>query len=156
MNLQTRNVIAGRIRQQIARDVYLRQRELRTVEGPRFLRDPEAERAILEDWRYAWLYSRDVLRRRWPEFEAEMATASPVSDPAEIRSVYNYARYVVGGRLEAAEHHLAGNASAALDYARDVLGHVWRDGMPLSDQANSAIARHPTASAAYRTEMGMR
>lgn len=156
MNLQTRPAIARRIRQQIAHDAYLRQRELRMVEGPCFLRDPEAERAILEDWRYAWLYSRDVLRHRWPDFEARMAMASAVSDPSEVRAVYNYARYVVGGRLEAAEHHLAGSAEAALDYARDVLGHVWREGMPLAKQANAAIARHPTASTAYRTEMGIR
>lgn len=138
-----------------AAQTYAGQRALRVREGGAFLRDPAAEHAILADWRYAWLYSRDVLRRRWPEFEEAMALATPARDPAEIRSVYNYARYIVGGRLEAAEKHLAGEATAALDYARDVLGHGWRPAMAHAEVANASIERHPTASAAYRTEMGL-
>jgi hypothetical protein len=139
----------------LAARTFAEQREIHLREGSRFLRDPAAEASILADWRYAWLYSRDIVRGRWPEFEAAMATTAPVSDPAEIRSIYNYVRYVVGGRLEAAEEHLAADAAASVDYARDVLRHVWRDGMANSDRANASISRHPTASAAYRTEMGM-
>jgi hypothetical protein len=140
----------------LAARTYAVQRDIHVREGVAFLRDPSAENVILGDWRYAWLYSRDVVRGRWPEFEVAMATAETAVDHAEIRSVYNYVRYIVGGRLEAAERHLAADASAAVDYARDVLRHAWRNGMPNAERANASIDRHPTASAAYRTEMGMR
>jgi hypothetical protein len=152
--------VEGREKRNLARlsaaRAYSEQRAIHVSEGARFLRDPAAEQVILGDWRYAWLYSRDVLRHRWPEFEVAMATMPPTSDPSEIRSVYNYARYVVCGRLEAAECHLAKDATAAVDYARDVLRHVWRDGMAHAEQANALIDRHPTARSAYRTPMGMR
>lgn len=130
---------------------YFEQKALRVSEGSRFLRDPAAEDVILSDWRHAWLYSRDVLRHRWPEFEVALATAPATQDHAEIRSIYNYVRYIVEGRLEAAERHLANDATAAVDYARDVLRHVWRAGMSHADKANETIDDHPTARAAYRS-----
>ncbi len=133
--------------------VYGMQVKRRTEEGRTFVRDPDAEAVILQDWRFAYLYAREFIRDRWPAFEEAISVADPIRDQAEIRCVFNYVKYVRGSRMRAAEKHIANDAQSAVDYARDVLGHSWDASIEDSDAANATIAMHPTAASAYRAGM---
>ncbi|MBY3432819.1 hypothetical protein HFN89_01345 [Rhizobium laguerreae] len=136
--------------EEAAATAYGREVARRTEEGTSYIRDPKAEKVILNDWRYAYLYSREFIRGRWKEFEDAIADANPVRDPAVIRCVYNYARYVRKSRMVTAEKHIANCATSSVDYAFNFLDGSWSSNMDDADVANTAIAEHPTAASAYR------
>lgn len=146
------NRVRGRL-QEAAAGVYSQQVARRMQEGRAFTRDPEAEKIILQDWRFAYLYSREFIRGRWHAFEDAIADAPASTDQAEIRCVYNYARYIRGARMPSAEKHIANDAESAVDYAQNVLGGNWDSSLEDSDLANTTIAAHPTAASAYRLGM---
>lgn len=103
------------------RDSLARMQEL----GDDFVRDPAAESVILEDWRYAAQYAKNVIQGPWAEFEDVIAAAEPEEDPRTIRAVYNYVKDVKGDHLEAAEKHVANDAETAVDYSIEILGRPW-------------------------------
>lgn len=127
--------------------------QLRHLASKQFVRDTEAETAILKDWAVSYQYARNVLQGRWPEFERVMDGAKPSIDAVAIRSTYNYARYVAGERLEAVEKHVARDATTAVDYAKDVLGREWVPHDEHFEAAIASISNHPTALAAYQREV---
>ena len=148
--------IISRVRgklEEAAASVYGAQVKRRNSEGASFVRDSRAESVILQDWRYAYLYARNFVRGRWPDFEDAIALASPSKDQSTIRCVYNYVKYVRGSRMQAAEKHIANDAQSAVDYAKDILGGPWKTTMDDGDRANDTIAAHPTAASAYRAGM---
>jgi hypothetical protein len=136
---------------QAAWNAYDKQLRLRSEKT--FVRSPDAERTILRDWTASYLYAKNVLRDRWPEFEWAIEAAEPATDPAAVRAVYNYARYVFDDRFEPCEKHVASDATTAVDYAKDVLNRTWNDLDANFSTAIMAIERHPTAHAAYLKEV---
>ncbi|MCV9964179.1 hypothetical protein OIU34_20045 [Pararhizobium sp. BT-229] len=148
--------LADRIRahmEEAAATVYGREVSRRMEEGSSFVRDPKAENVILQDWRFAYLYSREFIRGRWQAFEDAIAAADPVSDPSVIRCVYNYVKNVRKERMVTAEKHIANCATSSVDYSFNILGTPWRAAMEHGEAANETISRHPTAASAYRIGM---
>lgn len=148
--------LAQRIRahlEEAAATVYGREVARRMQEGDAFVRDPKAEAVILQDWRFAYLYSREFIRGRWQAFENAIADAEPSKDPAVIRCVYNYVKNVRKERMPQAEKHIANCATSSVDYSFNILRAPWRASMEHGEAANEAISRHPTASRAYRVGM---
>jgi hypothetical protein len=148
--------LADRIRahmEEAAATVYGREVSRRMVEGDAYVRDPKAENVILNDWRYAYLYSREFIRGRWQAFEDAIAAADPVKDPAVIRCIYNYVKNVRKDRMVTAEKHIANCATSSVDYSFNILGTPWRAYMEHGEAANETISRHPTAANAYRIGM---
>ncbi|MDW9481783.1 hypothetical protein GOB57_24345 [Sinorhizobium meliloti] len=148
--------LAQRIRarlEEAAATVYGSEVGRRTREGSAFVRDSKAEAVILQDWRYAYLYSREFIRGRWQAFENAIADAEPVKDPAVIRCVYNYVRYVRKERMAQAEKHIANCPTSSVDYSFHILGTPWSDTMEDGETANATISSHPTAAAACRLGM---
>lgn len=136
---------------QVAWSVYGEQLRLRSERA--FIRDPKAEQTILRDWSASYLYAKNVLRDRWPEFERAIEAAAPTTNPVAARAVYNYATYVLDDRYEAGEKHIARDAKAAVDYAKNVLQRTWNDTDWYYLTATTVIDRHPTARAAYLREV---
>jgi hypothetical protein len=148
--------LAQRIRarmEEAAATAYGHEISRRLHEGGSFVRDPKAETVILQDWRFAYLYSREFIRGRWGEFEATIANAEPSNDPAVIRSVYNYVKNVRNHRMPQAEKHIANCATSSVDYSLNILGAPWRSSMEHGETANDTISRHPTAASVYRSGM---
>ena len=145
--------IADRIRERLREAsavAFAAEVERRRREGDRYTRDPRAEAIILNDWRFAYLYSREFIRGRWPEFEEAIGEASPATDITAIRSVYNYARHVRGGRMPSAEKHVVNDAATAGDYARNVLGLPRDTDVLPFDQADEAPAAQPVPASLSR------
>ena len=133
--------------------VYGREVSRRMVEGAGYVPDPKAEKVILNDWRFAYLYSREFIRGRWQAFEDAIAAADPVKDPAVIRCVYNYVKNVRKERMVTAEKHIANCATSSVDYSFNILGTPWRASMEHGEVTNETISRHPTAARTYRIGM---
>jgi hypothetical protein len=145
--------LAARIRdymEEASATAYGREVRRKIEEGIRYVPDPKAEAVILHDWKFAYLYSREFIRGRWPEFEAAIVEADPVKDPAVIRCIYNYVKNVRKTRMPSAEKHIANCATTSVDYAFNVLERSWSEDIEDADTANATIARHPTAARAYR------
>jgi hypothetical protein len=106
------------------KDALARKQEL----GDDFVRDPASESIILDDWRYASQYAKNVIQAPWTEFEEAIAAAEPEEDPRAIRAIYNYVKDVKGDHLEAAEKHVANDAETAVDYSIEILGRPWDEG----------------------------
>jgi hypothetical protein len=115
---------------------------------------------------WAYVYARDVLKGRWPESEAVIATAP--------QWAYEYAKYVIKGPFPEGEPAIATDPGWAYNYVIDVLKHRWpeaeaniRDNgfwafMYAKDvlkgrwpEAEEAIAKDPRASFYYATEVIM-
>jgi hypothetical protein len=136
--------------EEAAANAYGREVARKMEEGASFVRNPKAESVILNDWRFAYLYSREFIRGRWHAFEDAIADAGPARDPAVIRCVYNYVKNVRKSRMVTAEKHIANCATASVDYAFNFLEGSWTQDVEHAEVANSVIAQHPTASATYR------
>jgi hypothetical protein len=96
--------------------------------GDDFVRDPVAESVILDDWRYAAQYAKNVIQAPWTEFEEAIGAAEPEEYPRSIRAIYNYVKNVKGDHLEAAEKHVTNDAETAVDYSIEILGRLWEEG----------------------------
>jgi hypothetical protein len=136
--------------EEAAATVYGREVARRMEEGNSFVRNPKAESVILNDWRYAYLYSREFIRGRWQAFEDAIADADPARDPGVIRCVYNYVKNVRKTRMVTAEKHIANCATSSVDYAFNFLEGSWNSDMEDAEVANTVIAQHPTAASTYR------
>jgi hypothetical protein len=118
-----------------------------------FQRDPTAEQAIIKHWPTAYRYCKELLRGPWAEFERSMTAAPASSNTSDARAAFNYARYIVEDRMEKIEKHIAPDAMAALDYAKEVLGRPWNRTDQHCDTAARSITQHPTAQRSYQMEM---
>ncbi|TLX15907.1 hypothetical protein [Rhizobium sp. MHM7A] len=118
-----------------------------------FQREPAAEKAILKHWPTAYRYCKEILGRPWPEFEQSMTAAPPSTDTRDARAAFNYAHYIVKDRIEKIEKHIAPDAMAALDYAKEVLCRPWNKADDQYEIATRSINQHPTALRSYQMEM---
>ena len=83
---------------------------------------------------WAYDYSRNVIKGRWPEGEAVIATAP--------QWAYYYAIDVIEGPFPEGESTIATDPWSAYAYAADVLKRRWPEGEPV-------IARDPHYSTKY-------
>ena len=132
-------------------------------------RFPEAEPYIAKDPYWAYRYARDVLKGRWPEVEATIATSPHVCKyakdvikgrwpegeeaianqlPLSLRTSlsFYYARGVIKGRWPEAEAAIATDPGFAHLYARDVIGGRFPEG-------EEAIAKDPWAAHYYAKDV---
>ena len=102
-------------------------------------RFPEAEPYIDKDPYWAYRYARDVLKGRWPEVEATIATSPHVC---------KYAKDVIKGRWPEGEEAIANQlplslrTSLSFYYARGVIKGRW-------PEAEAAIATDPGFACCY-------
>jgi hypothetical protein len=92
------------------------------------------EKEIVKDFDLAVSYARDIIRGRWPEFEAAIAT-----DPAQA---YQYAWEVIGGRFPAGEAAIAKDSFWAYKYAKNIISGRFPEG-------EAAIAKDPYWTSMY-------
>ena len=101
-------------------------------EAKRKVRPPTEKE--LTDPGLAYLYARDVIRGRWPEGEAAIATSPEYA--------YYYAKGVLKGRWPEGEATIAKSPHVAHAYAADVLNGRFPEG-------EEAIAKDPNAAKWY-------
>lgn len=118
-----------------------------------FQREPASEQVILKHWPTAYRYCKELLGMPWPEFEQSMAAAPASANTSDARAAFNYARYIVEDRIEKIEKHIAPDAMAALDYAKDVLCRPWNTSDDQYEIATRSISQHPTAQRSYQMEI---
>jgi hypothetical protein len=127
--------------------------QIRLRNAGMFLRDPTAEQSIIKHWPTAYRYCKELLGTPWLEFERSMIASPPRANTSDARAAFNYARYIVKDRVEKIEKHIATDAMAALDYAKDVLCRPWNMSDDHYEIANRSINEHPTAQRTYQLEM---
>lgn len=116
-------------------------------------RNNSHEKAILKHWGFAFKYSHDVIQSRWHDFESMMLATEPKPDPLRARAAFNYAAYIIEDRFPEIEKHVVTDATAAVDYAKLVLGRAWNSDDEYGDIANRTISKHPTALKTYEMEV---
>ena len=89
---------------------------------------------ILNSPRLAWLYTKNIIDKRWPEAEPII-----MKDPD---AAYEYAYYIIKGRWKEAEPIIATNAVAAYKYANYVIRKRW-------PEAEQIIMKDPWSAYQY-------
>ena len=136
---------------EVAKEAYKSQ--LRNHFSNKLERNNTNEKAILKHWGFAYKYTHDVIQSRWHDFESMMLATEPKPDPIRARAAFNYATYIIEDRFPEIEKHVVTDATAAVDYAKLVLGRAWNSDDEYGDIANRTISKHPTALKTYEMEV---
>lgn len=129
---------------------YREQFERKNLLGTDFSRDPKAEAVILQKWEFAFLYSKFVLKDRWPEFE-QVLMSSPVTR-SEIgqKAAFSYAKDVAGEGVDGVARQVSLNGELSAAYAISISREPWDESNPDHHRALNSIGSNSEAESLYR------